>query len=184
MYACNSNPQESVSTQRTEKAVTAERRTEGWVLFDEGELKERRNLLERNATWHVMQLPCPSPAPLTHHLINTTPKASAPTSIATTSITTKINDPNLIKTHDLSLFTSPQREKSVIHLRRRSSSSSEDDNCVVEFQTLQLFPLKSGESGDGSSHNIEDKDIEISASAMNANNFTPSQFFEFLPMKD
>ncbi|TKY44783.1 hypothetical protein E2542_SST31061 [Spatholobus suberectus] len=97
----------------------------------------------------------------------------------TTTVTTRKVDPHLIKTHDLSFFISPQRENSVIHLSS-SSSTSEDDNCVVS-QTLQLFPLR---SGDGISDNIKDKDTEISASAMNAYNLTPSQFFEFLPMKD
>ncbi|XP_020218120.1 WUSCHEL-related homeobox 1 isoform X1 [Cajanus cajan] len=175
---CSTIAEESVSTQRTAKAVYAESRTDGWLLFHEGELQQRRNLLERNATWHVMQLPCPSPAPVTH-LINTPPNASAATTTTTVIATTKM-DPNLIKAHDLSFFFTPQRENSVIHLSS-SSSTSEDDNCV-ESQTLQLFPLRSGD--DGSSDNIKDKDTEISTSAMNANNLTPGQFFEFLPMKD
>lgn len=185
----NSNPpQESVSTQRTAKAVAAESRTDGWLLLDEGELQQRRNVFERNARWHVMQLPCPSPssAPVTH-LINTPPNASVASSMATTTttVTTRKMDPNLIKTHDLSFFISPlQRENSVIYLSS-SSSTSEDDNCVDESQTLQLFPLRS--TGDGSSDNMmKDNETEISTSAMNnANNLTtPGQFFEFLPMKE
>lgn len=181
LHGCNSNPQESDSTQRTAKAVSVESRTVGWLQFDEGELQERRNLLERNATWHVMQLPCPSPAAPVTSLINSPPNASSAISMATTTttVTTKM-DPNLIKTHDLSFYISPQRENSVIYLSS-SSSTSEDDNCV-ESQTLQFFPLRSG--GDVSSDNMRDKETEISASAMNCNNFTPSQFFEFLPMKE
>ncbi|KAG2385138.1 WUSCHEL-related homeobox 1 PFS2-like protein [Vigna angularis] len=182
LHGCNSNPQESVSTQRTAKAVAVESRTVGWFQFEEGELQERRNLLERNATWHVMQLPCPSPAAAVTDLINSPPNTSSAISMATTTttVTTTKMDPNLIKTHDLSFFISPQRENSVIYLSS-SSSTSEDDNCV-ESQTLQFFPLRSG--GDVSSDNMRDKETEISASAMNCNNLTPSQFFEFLPMKE
>ncbi|XP_014508867.1 WUSCHEL-related homeobox 1-like isoform X1 [Vigna radiata var. radiata] len=178
---CSTVAEESDSTQRTAKAVAVESRTVGWLQFDEGELQERRNLLERNATWHVMQLPCPSPAAPVTSLINSPPNASSAISMATTTttVTTKM-DPNLIKTHDLSFYISPQRENSVIYLSS-SSSTSEDDNCV-ESQTLQFFPLRSG--GDVSSDNMRDKETEISASAMNCNNFTPSQFFEFLPMKE
>ncbi|RDX64084.1 WUSCHEL-related homeobox 1, partial [Mucuna pruriens] len=182
---CNTIAEKSVSTQRTAKAVAAESRTDVCLLLDEGELQQRRSLLERNATWHVMQLPCPSPATVTH-LINTPPNASAPcsktTTTTTTGTTTKIMEPNLIKTHDLSIVISPQRENSFVNLSS-GSSTSEDDNCVVvESQTLQLFPLR---SGDGSIDNINNEEIRITASALNANiNLTPSQFFEFLPMKD
>ncbi|KAH1241305.1 WUSCHEL-related homeobox 1 [Glycine max] len=179
---CSTIAEESVSTQRTAKAVAAESRTDGWLLLDEGELQQRRNVFERNARWHVMQLPCPSPssAPVTH-LINTPPNASVASSMATTTttVTTRKMDPNLIKTHDLSFFISPQRENSAIYFSG-SSSTSEEDNCV-ESQTLQLFPLR---SGDGISDNMKDNETEISASAMNANNLTPGQFFEFLPMKE
>ncbi|KAK7314643.1 hypothetical protein VNO77_33170 [Canavalia gladiata] len=177
---CSALAEESISTQRTAKAVSAECRTEGWLQFEEGELQQRRNFLERNATWHLMQLPCPFPAPVTN-LINTPPNASAATT-TTTTVSSTTMDPNLIKTHyDLSYFISPQRENNdlnVIHLC--SSSSSEDDN-FVESQTLQLFPLRSGD--DGRSDNINHKETDISASAMNGN-FTPSQFFEFLPLKN
>lgn len=150
-------------------------KTYGWLQFDEGELQQRRNIMERNATWHLMQFSCPPPAPARTYLINTPPNVSAACSMATTTttVTTRTMDPKLIKTHDLSFFISPQREKGVFHL---SSNSHEDDNCVESNQTLQLFPLC---SGDGSS----DKETEISASAMNAN-LTPSQFFEFLPLKN
>ncbi|CAJ1952058.1 unnamed protein product [Sphenostylis stenocarpa] len=178
---CSTIAEESVSTQRTAKAVAEESRTVESLQFDEGELQQRRNLLERNATWHVMQLHCPSPFAPVIPLINTPPNAASAISMATTTttVTTTKMDPNLIKTHDLSFFISPQRENSVIYLSS-SSSTSEDDNCV-ESQTLQFFPLR---SGDACNDNMRDKETEISASAMNANNLTPSQFFEFLPMKE
>ncbi|KAK7380077.1 hypothetical protein VNO78_32458 [Psophocarpus tetragonolobus] len=178
---CSTIAEESVSTQRTAKSVAAESRTDGWLLFDEGELQQRRNLSEMNATWHVMQIPCPSPTAPVTHFINTPPNASSASSMATTitTVTRRKMDPNLIKTHDLSFLISPPRENSVIYLS--SSSSTSDDNNCVESQTLQLFPLR---SGDDSSYNMKDKETEISASAMNADNLTPSKFFEFLPMKE
>ncbi|KAK7271198.1 hypothetical protein RJT34_26899 [Clitoria ternatea] len=191
---CNSTlAEESVSTQRAAKAgVAAECRTDGWLQFGEGELQQRRYFLERNATWHVMQLPCPSPPPappVTHHLINTNASAAmATTSTITTLTTTTTMDPMLIKTHDLTSFISPHHK--VMHLISSSSnSSSEDvyddvDDKFVDSQTLQLFPLRSGD-GRRNSDNIDHKETQISsASSMNNANFTPSQFFEFLPLKN
>ncbi|TKY44782.1 WUSCHEL-related homeobox 1 [Spatholobus suberectus] len=46
---CSTIAEESDSTQRTAKAVAAESRTDGRLLFDEGELQQRRNL------WKGMQ---------------------------------------------------------------------------------------------------------------------------------
>ncbi|XP_061343654.1 WUSCHEL-related homeobox 1-like [Gastrolobium bilobum] len=171
--------EDSVSTQRASKAAVAECRTDGWVQFDEGELQQRRNFLERNATWHMMQFSCPhTPAPVTD-LINTLPNASATImATTTTTVTTRTMDPKLINNHDLSLFISPHKENSIIHYFSNNSSKCDDNS--VESQTLQLFPLR---SDDGSSDNINDKETDISASAMNAN-LTPNQFFEFLPLKN
>ena len=118
----------------------------------------------------MMQLSCPLPPTV----INTPPTASTTSMANTTSVTARLMDPKLIKTHDLSFFISPHRENGVIHL---SNISSEDDN-PVESQTLQLFPTS---NGDESSDNInEQKETEISVQEMNA----PSQFFEFLPLKN
>ncbi|KAI4351022.1 hypothetical protein L6164_005412 [Bauhinia variegata] len=175
---CSILAEESVSIQRAAKAAVAECRTDGWIQFDEGELQQRRNFMERNATWHMMQLSCPHPPPATDttHLINTPPNASITSIATTTTVTTRAMDPKLIKTHDLSFFISPHRANGVVHLN--SLRSEEDRNCV-ESQTLQLFPLRSGDGSD----NINQKQTDISASAMNAN-LTPSQFFEFLPLKN
>ncbi|RDX91244.1 WUSCHEL-related homeobox 1, partial [Mucuna pruriens] len=169
---CSTLAEESVSTQRAAKAALAESRTDGWLQFDEGELQQRRNFMERNATWHMMQLSCPPPPSLPPHLINTPPTTTMPT---TPTVTPTVMDPTkLIKTHDLSFFISPNRENGIIHL---SSISTHDDNCV-ESQTLQLFPIRNGDEG---SHNINHhKETDVSVSAMNA----PSQFFEFLPLKN
>ncbi|KAG5030309.1 hypothetical protein AAZX31_05G231000 [Glycine max] len=171
---CSTLAEESVSIQRAAKAAIAECRTDGWLQFDEGELQHRRNFMERNATWHMMQLSCPPPPTVSPHLINTSPITSTTSMATATTVTARLMDPKLIKTHDLSFFTSPNRENGIIHL---SSISTQDDNSV-ESQTLQLFPTR---NADRSSDNInQQKETEVSVSAMNA----PSQFFEFLPLKN
>ncbi|KAF1873175.1 hypothetical protein Lal_00016312 [Lupinus albus] len=166
--------QESVSIQRAEetaKAEVSECRTEGWLQFDEGELEQRRNFMERNATWHMMmQLPPHPPTLVAPYLIKTPLNTS-------THVTARLMDPTrLIKNHhDLSSFLiSPHRSE-------LSINNTEDiiDNCAVESQTLQLFPIR---NGDCSSDNInQQKKTDISISAMNA---PPSHFIEFLPLKN
>ncbi|CAL0322265.1 unnamed protein product [Lupinus luteus] len=170
--------EEPVSIQMAENAVC---KTYGWLQFDEGELQQRRNFIERNDTRHVKQFSCPTSAPATN-LISTTLPYNNNNNNASTTVTRTMDPTKLIKTHhDLSFFISPQRENGVIHLSSFNNTSIEgDDKCVESNQTLLLFPLR---SGDGSSDNINDKDKEISASAMNAT-LTPSQFFEFLPLKN
>ncbi|KAH1079859.1 hypothetical protein GYH30_057006 [Glycine max] len=174
---CSTLAEESVSIQRAAKAAIAECRTDGWLQFDEGELQHRRNFMERNATWHMMQLSCPPPPTVSPHLINTSPITSTTSMATATTVTARLMDPKLIKTHDLSFFISPNtnRENGIIHL---SSISTQDHNNSVESQTLQLFPTR---NADRSSDNInQQKETEVSVSAMNA----PSQFFEFLPLKN
>lgn len=130
---------------------------------------------------------CPSP---TTSAAATTTAAAAPstiTSIIATNTATLMDPTKLLKNHcdnynNLSFFISPLTENiGAIH-----SNTSEDDllrhnNNPVESQTLQLFPLRSG-GGDGC-NNINQKEAEISVSAMDSN-LTPSQFFEFLPLKN
>ncbi|GAV83782.1 Homeobox domain-containing protein [Cephalotus follicularis] len=180
---CSTLAEESVSTQRAAKAAGAECIQDGWIQFDEGELQQhRRNLIERNATWQIMQLSCPPP---THRLINTNPIASTTVSTATTTIATaptaiSTMDPKLIKTHELNMFMSPYREYGNDHcLNHLKSVSNEEDHGCEDSQTLQLFPLR---SSDGNNDNINDKDTEISVASMNAN-FGPYKFFEFIPLK-
>ncbi|XP_028786994.1 WUSCHEL-related homeobox 1-like [Neltuma alba] len=171
---CSALAEESVSIPRATKAVVAERRADGWIQFDEGELQQRRNLMERDATWRMMQLSCPLPHPAAStHLIST---STASLIASTSTVTAGAIDPKLIKAHDLS-FISPHSESTVIHLDG-SISSDQVDHCG-EPQTLELFPLRSGDGSD----NVNHKESEFSVSAMNAN-LTPSQFFEFLPLKN
>ncbi|AET05583.1 putative transcription factor Homobox-WOX family [Medicago truncatula] len=153
--------EESVSIQRSAAAAKAD----GWLQFDEAELQQRRNFMERNATWHMMQL------------TSSCPTASMST---TTTVTTRLMDPKLIKTHELNLFISPhtykERENAFIHLNTSSTHQNESD------QTLQLFPIRNGDHGctDHHHHHNIIKETQISASAINA----PNQFIEFLPLKN
>lgn len=173
--------QESVSIARATKAAVAECRPDGWIQFDEGELHHGRTFIEKNATWQMMQLSCPSPT----HLINTASIANSTTIAATTptpaSASIRTMDPVLIKTHDLNIFIAPYRENGHGFTNHFNHSVINEDHGFGESQTLQLFPLRS--SGDGN-ESFNEKETEVSvAAAMNANNL-PCQFFEFLPLKN
>ncbi|XP_004503281.1 WUSCHEL-related homeobox 1 isoform X2 [Cicer arietinum] len=165
--------EESVSIQRAVAAGKADQcRTDGWVQFDELELQQRRNFMERNATWHMMQFTCPHPTTLLIPNNSSNYTSSITTTTPTATLTTTLMDPK----HDLSLFISPHT-----HSQRQNgfhnNITHNDDHCV-ESQTLQLFPIR---NGDGCSDIINHhKETEISASAMNA----PSHFIEFLPLKN
>lgn len=166
------NLQESVSIQRATKAAVAECRTDGWIQFDEGELQQRRNFAERNGTWQMMQLSCPSPPT---HLIN----SPATTTATTTTNPSKVRtmDQKLIKTtRDLNIFIAPYRGNGLNQYYSFNGDGNEDD-CCGESQTLQLFPLLS-------SSDRNEKESEISLSSMNVNFTAPHQFFEFLPLKN
>ncbi|XP_054789234.1 WUSCHEL-related homeobox 1 [Prosopis cineraria] len=172
--------EESVSIQRAAKAAAAaavaECRTDGWVQFNEGELQQRRNFMERNATWQMIQPSCPPPTAAA------TTAPSTTSNIATDTVTGM--DPKLSKNHcDLSFFICHPHntQNGVIHSNRGILREEDDLNNHVESQTLQLFPLRSG--GDGCNNNIKQKETEISVSAMDSN-LTPSQFYEFLPLKN
>ncbi|CAI8620015.1 unnamed protein product [Vicia faba] len=177
--------EESVSIQRVAAKADQYSRADGWVQFDEA---ERKNFMERNATWHMMQLTCPTfinttQYPNNSNYISSTATASMATTTSTT-VTTRLMDPKLInRTHDLSLFISP------FHLTTSSSSSRVNNSTHTQHeesdQTLQLFPIRNeGDNGcsDDVDHSVinQHKETEISSSAMNA----PNQFIEFLPLKN
>ncbi|KAK9278082.1 hypothetical protein L1049_027640 [Liquidambar formosana] len=175
---CSTLAEESVSMQRAAKAAVAECRTDGWIQFDEGELQCRRSLVERNATWQMMQLSC---SPPTHHLINTsTTTTTNTTTTATATAAIRTMDPKLFKTtQDLSFFIAPYRGGLSHHL---TTVGSDEEGCV-ESQTLQLFPL--GSNNDGNESRNEKESMEVSIAAMSNTNFTtPYQYFEFLPLKN
>ncbi|KAK2385674.1 WUSCHEL-related homeobox [Trifolium repens] len=162
--------EESVSIQRAAAAAKVDQystRTDGWVQFDEAaELQQRRNFMERNATWHMMQLTtCPTlinttTTTTTHQNPNYTSPTTAITTAAsmattTTTVTTSLMDPKLmIKTHhDLSLFISPHththtqthRQNGFNNIQLSNATHHhQDDHCLESDQTLQLFPIRNG----------------------------------------
>ncbi|CAK8579745.1 unnamed protein product [Lathyrus sativus] len=176
--------EESVSIQRVAAKADQYSRTDGWVQFDEA---ERKNFMERNATWHMMQLTCPTfintaQYPNNSNYISSTATASMATTTSTT-VTTRLMDPKLIKrTHDLSLFISPFHLSTSSSRINNSTHIQHEDHCLESDQTLQLFPIRNeGDNGCSDDSIInQHKETEISASAMNA----PNQFIEFLPLKN
>ncbi|XP_022775032.1 WUSCHEL-related homeobox 1-like [Durio zibethinus] len=178
---CSTLAEEYVSIQTAAKAAVAERRADGWIQFEEGELQHRRNyFMERNGTLQKMLLSysCPPPTSST--------TAAAAASTATTRTTAPI--PTAIRTmdpkqqltkapYDLNIFIAPCSQN--INILDPFNTARNQDDGPVESQTLQLFPLR---SGDGT-HIAKAKENEISAAAMTAN-LTPCQFFEFLPLKN
>lgn len=168
--------QEPVSIQRAAKAAAlAECRAGGgcgWTQLEEEELQQRRSFVERNATWQMMQLSYPSLSPP----INTSSAKKIP---AAAAIRTLDPTKQFIKTHDLNIFIAPScREYGHGFSRLNALTNEEEDGCG-ESQTLQLFPLR---SGDDSENNLE-KGSDLSAADIDAN-LTPYQFFEFLPLKN
>ncbi|KAJ6881777.1 WUSCHEL-related homeobox 1-like [Populus alba x Populus x berolinensis] len=173
---CSTLSEESVSISKASKAAMAEYyRPDGRIEFDEGEiLQHRRNLMERNATWEMMPFSCPSPT----HLLNTISSATA-----------AMDPTKLMNAHDLNIFIAPYIENghhgALINHFNNSAINEGDEYCrdgYDESQTLQLFPLRSG----GNGNNIERDGNEVSVSAaesLNANDFAPCQFFEFLPLR-
>ncbi|XP_022738463.1 WUSCHEL-related homeobox 1-like [Durio zibethinus] len=173
--------EESVSIQTAAKAAAAECRADGWIQFEEGELQQRRNFVEKNGTWQKMQF-CYSCFPPT---ASTTPPeaAAAATSTATTITTAPIPttirtmDPKqqLVKSHDLNIFIAPCRHNDIDHF----NTARNQEDAPGNSQTLQLFPLRSGDGTD----NSKEKEHELSVAAVTAN-LIPYQFFEFLPLKN
>ncbi|OIW10128.1 hypothetical protein TanjilG_21965 [Lupinus angustifolius] len=173
---CSTLAEESVSIQRAEEAAKAEVsecRTDGWFQFDEGELEQRRNFMERNATWHMMQLPPHPPTVVAPYLIKTS------TPLNTSTVTSRLMDPtSLIKNHhNLRFFISPHKSE-LSSINNNNNTEDIIENCAVESQTLQLFPIRNGDCS--SDNNNQQKETDISISAMNA---PPSQFIEFLPLR-
>ncbi|XP_010033710.2 WUSCHEL-related homeobox 1 [Eucalyptus grandis] len=172
------------TTQKAPKAgsaaTLAERRTRSsssdqWIKFDDGEFQWTRrhsasNFLERNATWQMMQLPsCPHPT----HLINTTaPSTVAPPatpSLLSAAARASSMDPNkILKAHELRSFfmSSPFRDDHDL----ASGGGGGGRECEEDSQTLQLFPLRSGDDFDGKSASPP--------------SHHQHQFFEFLPLKN
>ncbi|KAJ0049294.1 hypothetical protein Pint_17034 [Pistacia integerrima] len=174
---CSTLAEEPVSIQRAAKAAAlAECRAGGggcgWIQLEEEELHQRRSFVERNATWQMMQLSCPSSSPP----INTSSTNKIP---AAAAIRTLDPTKQFFKTRDLNIFIAPScREYGHGFNHLNALTNAEEDGCGGS-QTLQLFPLR---SGDDSENNL-DKGTNVSAADIDAN-LTPYQFFEFLPLKN
>nr|ASV45871.1 WUSCHEL-related homeobox 1 [Broussonetia papyrifera] len=197
---------------RVGQAAESCMRTDGWIQLGEGELNlqqyRRNNFVERNATWQMMQLSCPHPHAQPTNLINTpcninnnnniisNTTTSSTTTTTTTARTTAstMDQQRFMKTstHDLSIFITPayRSENGLMnnigynHFNSSNVNSEEEDynNCSEESQTLELFPLRSGDYN-GSEKEAHDR---LSVADMNAAGImtTPFQFFEFLPLKN
>lgn len=164
------------------------------------------NFVERNATWQMMQLSCPSP--FLTHLINT------PTSFTNNTTTNNNNNTTTLK-KTASLFSSEMDHQRLIINNNNNNNktttthdhhhdhlsifiSTHDNphlnttNCVIssQIEDQDFSNICSSSSEDsqtlelfplrsGNEVLIAEKE-PISVSAMN----TPCQFFEFLPLKN
>ncbi|KAE8726579.1 WUSCHEL-related homeobox 1-like isoform X2 [Hibiscus syriacus] len=176
---CSTLAEESVSIKMAAKATVSECRADGWFQFEEGELQQRRNFVDRNDTWqqHKMQFPyppSPTPSPGTG-LSSTTPTAAISTATTANPTVCAIRpmDPkhhHIFKTRDLNIFKSP--------CRQNANVLDHFSHEAVDSQTLQLFPLRSD--------NSKEKKNEISVTTVHTiDNLGPNcQFFEFLPLKN
>ncbi|KAL4347305.1 hypothetical protein GQ457_17G026470 [Hibiscus cannabinus] len=174
---CSTLAEESVSIQMAAKAVVSERRADGWIQFEEGELQHRRNFVERNDTWqhHKMQFPY-SP---TTSLTSTSPTAAistATTASATTIVPSPVPTPKLHQ--HLNIFMSPCRHNANVldhfnFARNHEAVASGDDS-----QTIQLFPLRPDNS------NEKENEISVATAPATVSLGPNYQFFEFLPLKN
>ncbi|CAI9786902.1 unnamed protein product [Fraxinus pennsylvanica] len=153
------SPTDSSTIAEAEKAAVAERKLDGWLQFEETELQQRRNLVERKNSLQIMNLSCSS----SHtKLINSTLTAM---------------DPNDLKLQDFNVLTRKiPWSDSVVH---EPCNTQCFDNCR-ESQTLQLFPLRSCHENEG----IFDKDVDVSTAAISSDFSSQYQFYEFLPLKN
>ncbi|XP_022735507.1 WUSCHEL-related homeobox 1-like [Durio zibethinus] len=176
---CSTLAEEPVPIHAAAKATVAESGADGWIQFEEGELQQRRNFVERNGTWQKMQLSY-SCLPFNSTTATATAAATSTAStITTASIPTAIRtmdskQQQLIKTHNLNIFLAPCSRQNGNVLDHLNTARNQDD-APGDSQTLQLFPVRSGVG----THNSKEKENEISIAAVTAN-LTPYQFFEFL----
>lgn len=78
-------------------------------------------------------------------------------------------------------YTIRTREEAFINshiLNISDEDEEEEDENYESSQTLQLFPLRSGDSY------ANEKEMETSVSVINSSIAHPYQFFEFLPLKN
>ncbi|XP_059644310.1 WUSCHEL-related homeobox 1-like isoform X2 [Cornus florida] len=143
-------------TETVPKQRTAEPkyRTEGWIQFDEERELEQRKSLVERNATW-RTMQLSCSSPHSCHLTNSTSNASG-----TTPSTSGSMDTEPTRVQNLNIFISPYTE-----------DPSHEDEGYEDSQTLQLFPIG------------REEESEMSVAAMNAD-FTPYQFFEFLPLKN
>ncbi|MFQ6659760.1 hypothetical protein Gotur_028530 [Gossypium turneri] len=193
---CSTLAEESASIQMAAKASVSECRADGWIQFEEGELQQRKNFVERNDTWqHKMQFsysclsPVLSPNPTsTTAAISTVTTVAPPPPIRPMDPKHQYQHQQLFKTHHglNNIFKSPCRYNNnnanvfdFNFVRNQEATLGECDS-----QTLQLFPLRSGNDDGSDDSNEKENEISIATAPGNANLGGPNhQFFEFLPLK-
>ncbi|KAL2478898.1 WUSCHEL-related homeobox 1 [Forsythia ovata] len=150
-------PRNWASPTNSSTTVEAEKAADGWLQFEETELQQRRNIVERKNRWQMMNLSCSS----SHtKLIDSTHTAMDPNH-------TKLQDFNMISNRKIPWSYSAVHEPC-------NCNAQCFDNCR-ESETLQLFPLRSGHGNEG---------VEVSTAAMSSDFSAQNQFFEFLPLKN
>ncbi|KAE8663955.1 WUSCHEL-related homeobox 1-like isoform X2 [Hibiscus syriacus] len=176
---CSTLAEESVTIQMAAKAAVSECRADGWIQFEEGELQQRRNFVERNDTWQQNRVqfpypPSPTASPGTG-LSSTTPTAAISTATTANITVCQIRpmDPKH-HTHDLNVFKSPCRQNANVLDHFSFAINQEALASGDDSQTLQLFPLRSD--------NPKEKENEISVTTVNLG--PNCQFFEFLPLQN
>ncbi|CAA3020180.1 WUSCHEL-related homeobox 1-like [Olea europaea subsp. europaea] len=157
------SPTNSSTIAEAEKAADAEYKADGWLQFEETELQQRRNLVERKNRLQMTHL---SGSSSHTKLINSTHTAI---------------DPNRMKFQD---FNISNHEipwcNSVLHELQPGPYNSQCLDDCRESETLQLFPPRSCHENESAF----DKDVEVSAAATSSDFGGQYQFFEFLPLKN
>lgn len=152
----------SAAPMAAKASAAAECRLDGWVPLDnESELQHIRNAMWQHKSHSNNHI----------NYTTTTSYATAPAPLPTTTSAVR----SIKTTHDLmNIFFAPYRDSNNIRCDGQDGCGDGD------AQTLELFPLRSG----GDIDNANQKEIERSIAAMNANLSPPYQFFEFLPVKN
>ncbi|KAK4752561.1 hypothetical protein SAY87_021359 [Trapa incisa] len=161
-----------------------------WMNMIEHDGESQCRLKNVNGTWAMMQRHQVSACPPPTRFINTTgmdPKSFNNNKYShnhhLTSFLIGPPPPLCPAPPYCSSLRSPQEEIFInSHLLDISDGDEEDEEEENEFessQTLQLFPLR---SGDGNCYTNEE--TEMSASTINSFVAHPHQFFEFLPLKN
>ncbi|KAF2316796.1 hypothetical protein GH714_042137 [Hevea brasiliensis] len=151
--SCSENTEGAVSMVRV--GTTESTTPYGWPQFEERESHQNKSCsLEKNATWHAMDLYPSYPI----QLIN--------------NMTTRS-----------SRFLNSRRRSSWFRPSRRTENETnlDDENKIGGVETLDLFPLC---REDCNGVNGSKNDTKVPITAINTKLISPNQYFEFLPLKN